>query len=157
MMSKYMKYTFQPEAKIYSKEEYNNLTANQKGQVLALKKKNGWIDGFTSPPGFQVNMASGEAEPSNQLVSTIRAATSSIIQEDSSLNSNEINSKPPPLTMIRPNERTVSDTSSTHVGVTFGRPGKRHSSTNNSTISSVTVNGRNYSGPVFDERGNRLN
>ena len=59
--------------------------------------------------------------------------------------------------MIQRNERAVSDTTSTHAGVTFWRPGKRHSSSKNSTISFVTVNGRNYSGPVFDERGNRLN
>ena len=157
MMSRNMKYTFQPEAKIYSKEEYNNLTANQKGQVLALKQRNGWIDGCTPPPGFQINKVTGEAEPSNQVVFTIRAATSAIIHGDFSLNSNEINSKPPPLTIIQPNERAVSDTTATHAGVIFGRPGKRHSSTNNSTISSVTVNGRNYSGPIFDERGNRLN
>ena len=150
-----MKYTIQPEAKIYSKEEYNNLTANQKSQVLALKQRNGWIDGCG--PGFQINKTTGEVEPGNQLVSTIRATTSTMIHEDSSYNVNDMNSKPPPLTMIQPNERAVSDTSSTHAGVSFRRSGKRHSSTNNSTISSVTVNRRNYNGPVFDERGNRLN
>ena len=58
--------------------------------------------------------------------------------------------------MIRPNERAVSDTTSKHAGVSYRRSGKRYSSTNNSTISSLTVNGRNYNGPVFDERGNRL-
>ena len=79
-----------------------------------------------------------------------------MIHEDSSFNLNEINSKPPPLTMIQPNERAVSDTTSTHAGVTFGRPGKRHSSTNNSTFFSMTVNRRNYSGLVFDKRGNGL-
>ena len=104
-----------------------------------------------------MNKVAGEAEPSNQLVSTIRAATSTMIHEDSSLNANDMNSKPPLLTMIQPNERAVSDTTSAHAGVSFGRPGNRHSSTNSSTISSVTVNGMNYSGPVFDERGNRLN
>ena len=101
MKSRNMKYTFQPEAEIYSKEEYNNLTANQKGQVLALKQRNGSIYGCTPPPGFQINKVTGEAEPSNHLVSpTIRAATSAMIHEDSSFNSNDINSKTTPLTMI---------------------------------------------------------
>ena len=55
MMSINIKYTFQPEAKIYSKEEYNNLIANQKGEVLVLKQKNGWFDGCTPLPGFHIN------------------------------------------------------------------------------------------------------
>ena len=80
-----------------------------------------------------------------------------MIQDDSSYNANDMNSKPPPLTMIRPNEREVSDTTSTHAGVSFWGSGKRQFSTNNSTISSVMVNGRNYNEHVFDETGNRLN
>ena len=72
MMCRNTKYNFQPEAKVYSKEKYNNLTPNQKGQVLALKYRNARIDGCTPPPGFQVNETICEAEPDNQLVSTIR-------------------------------------------------------------------------------------
>ena len=94
MMSRNTKFTFQLEAKIYSKE-CNNLTANQKGQVLALKQRNGWIDGCTPPPGFQINKITGEADPSNQLVSTIRADTSTMIHEDSSLNANEMTQSHP--------------------------------------------------------------
>ena len=157
MMSRNAKYNFQPEAKVYSKEEYNNLTANQKSQILALKKKNGWIDGYTPPPGFQINKVTGETEPNNQLVSTIRAATSSVIQQNSTHDANDTNLKSPSPTMIGHSHRTISDTTSTHAGVSFGRSGRRQSSTNNSTISSVTVNGRNYDGPVYDERDNRLN
>ena len=59
--------------------------------------------------------------------------------------------------MIQPNERAVSDTTSTDAGVSFGRSGKKQSSTNNSTIFSVTVNRGNYNGPVFDKKVNRLN
>ena len=59
--------------------------------------------------------------------------------------------------MIGHSHRTISDTTSTHAGVSFGRSGRRQSSTNNSTISSVTVNGKNYEVPVYDDRGNRLN
>ena len=84
MMSRNIKYNVQPEAKVYSKEAYNNLTPNQKGQVLALKNRNGWINACTPPPGFQISKTTGEAQTNNLLVSTIRAAASTMIQEDSS-------------------------------------------------------------------------
>ena len=155
-MSRSTKYNFQPEAKVYSREEYNNLTATQKGQVLALKKKNGWVDGYTPPPGFQINKMTGEAEATNQLVSTIRAATSSISQQASEYEGNNTNVRSLPPAIVGHGHRTISDTTSTHAGVSFGRPGRRQSSTNNSTISSVTVNGKTYEGPVYDDRGNRL-
>ena len=46
---------FKPEAKIFSKEEYSNLGPAQRNQVHELKLKNGWSDGHTPPPGFQIN------------------------------------------------------------------------------------------------------
>ena len=48
MMFRNTIYNFQLEAKVYSKEEYNNLTANQKGQVP--KHRNGWIEGCAPFP-----------------------------------------------------------------------------------------------------------
>ena len=98
----------------------------------------------------------GEAEATNQLVSTIRAATSSISQQASEYEGNNTNVRSLPPAIVGHGHRTISDTTSTHAGVSFGRPGRRQSSTNNSTISSVTVNGKTYEGPVYDERGNRL-
>ena len=115
------------------------------------------IDGYTPPPGFQINKVTGEAKPNNQLVSTIRAATRSLIQQNSTYDGNDTNLRSPPPAMIGHSHRTISDTTSTHAGVSFGRSGRRQSSTNNSTISSVTVNGKNYDEPVYDDRGNRLN
>ena len=53
IMSRNVKYTFQLEAKLYSKEEYNNLTANQKGQVLALKKKSVGLVAALHPLDFK--------------------------------------------------------------------------------------------------------
>ena len=51
---------FEPEARMYSKEEYSNLTPAQKSQVHALKLKSGWLNGRTRPPGFQINEGTGE-------------------------------------------------------------------------------------------------
>ena len=100
----------------------NNLTPRQKDQVLASKQRNGWIDSCTPPPGFHIlSRTTGKAEPNNQVVSTIRAAATTMIQEGLSYIDNDMNSKPPPLTTIQPNKRAVSDTTSTHAWVSFGR------------------------------------
>ena len=135
------KKNFKPEARIYTREEYSNLTPNQKCQVQKLKSKNGWMNGRTPPPGFQVNKGTGEVEPTSQLVSTIRAATTSTSHYDQSYEQESINLSPSPH-LVRDSTNTASETAnSIHVGSTFGRTGKRYPPSNNSTISSVTVNG----------------
>ena len=68
--------SFKAEARIYNKDEYNNLTPSQKSQTHELKLKSGWLDGRTPPPGFQINPRTGRAEPSTRMISTIGAATS---------------------------------------------------------------------------------
>ena len=62
--------SFKPEARIYSKEEYSNLTPIQKSQLHEFKLKNGWPNGRTPPLGSQINESTGEVEPTSQLVST---------------------------------------------------------------------------------------
>ena len=69
---------FKPELRVYNKEECTNLTSAQKSQVHDLKLKNGRSDGCMPPAGFQINHRTGEAEPTSQLVSTIRVATTNI-------------------------------------------------------------------------------
>ena len=69
---------FKPEARIYSEEKYSSLTPSQKNQMHEHKLKNGWSDGLMPPPGFQIKGRTGEVKPTFQLVSTIRAATTSI-------------------------------------------------------------------------------
>ena len=71
--------SFKPEARIYSKEEYSNLTPIQKSQLHEFKVKNGWLNGRMPPPGFQINERTGEVEPTSQLVFTIRAAATSTV------------------------------------------------------------------------------
>ena len=139
---------FKPEAKIYSKDEYINLTPFQKIQIHELKLICGWLDGCTHPPRFTINERTGGVKPTSQLVSNIRAATSSIIN---------ISLTPPPHMAGDSISGVGNGISSVQVGSSFRRAGKRYPSSNNSTISSITVNGISYHGPVFDDRGNRLN
>ena len=118
--------------------------------------KNGWLNGRTPPPGFQINEGTGEVEPTSQLISTIRTATTSTSPYGQSYEQESIDLPPSPH-LIRDSIYDAREgASSIHVGSTFGRTGKRYPSSNNSTISSVTVNGKPYQGPIFDERGNRL-
>ena len=49
-MVKNIRSNFKSEARIYSREEYSNLTPTQKSQVHELKS--GWLKGRTPPPGF---------------------------------------------------------------------------------------------------------
>ena len=55
-----------------------NLTPAKKSQVHELKLKNGWQDGCTPPAGFQINHRTEEAEPTSQLISTIKVATTNL-------------------------------------------------------------------------------
>ena len=147
---------FKPEARIYSRDEYANLTPAQKSQVHELKVKSGWIDGRTPPPGFQVNESTGEIEPTSQLVSTIRAATSNVRFHDQGYDRSNT-SLPPPIRLVGDSVNgSIESPVQVQVGSTFGRSGRRQPHSNSSTISSVTVNGKPYQGHVFDEKGNRL-
>ena len=75
-MARNFRESFRAEAKIYSKDEYNNLTPSQKSQIHELKLKSGWLDGRTPLPGFQINPHTGMAGPNIRMVSTIGVATS---------------------------------------------------------------------------------
>ena len=149
--------SFKPEARIYSKEEYSNLTPIQKSQVHEFKLKNGLLNGCTPPPGFQINERTGEVEPTSQLVSTIREAATSTVQHGQTHEHESVSLSPSPHLVGDSINRTREVVDSVHVGSTFGRTGKRCPPSNDSTISSVTVNGKSYQGPIFDERSNRLN
>ena len=149
--------SFRAEAKIYSKEEYNNLTPSQKSQIHELKLKSGWLDGRTPPPGFQINPHTGKAEPNIRMVSTIGAAASNTYYNNRAHTQSRVGFSSPPHVIGESIATATDDTGTVQLGTSFGRPGKRHTSSSDSTISSVTCNGRTYHGPVFDERGHRLN
>ena len=81
---------FKAEAKICSKDEYNNLTPSQNSQIHELKLRNGWLDGRTPPPGFQINPHTGRIEPNSQMVSAIRAATSNTSYDNNTHNQSRV-------------------------------------------------------------------
>ena len=156
-MVKNFRESFKAEAKIYSKEEYNNLTSSQKSQVHELKSRNGWLNGHTPPPGFQINPHTGKAEPNTRMVSTIGATSSNASYSNQAHVQGRVGFNSPPHVIGESTTSVADNMGTSQLGTSFGRSGKRYVSSSNSTISSVTLNGRSYHGPVFDEKGNKLN
>lgn len=150
-----------PKACIYDADESNALTPQQKQSIQELKASEGWVNGQTPPPGCVIDQH-GYATASNVLVSavaqSIGAATSNA------------NSMVPPLppapspTSVPPPARNnsippVIQTNASTAGSSFGRPGVRSTPGDDNSVSQVSmvsINGRNYNGPVFDSNGQRL-
>ena len=84
-------------------------------------------------------------------------ATTSTAHHGQTHEKESIGIPPSPHLVGDPINGAMESFDSVHVGSTFERTGKRFAPSNNSTISSVTVNGKSYQGPIFDEGGNRLN
>ena len=63
------------EARQYPKDEFRNLSPQQKAKIQQLKIDAGWINGYTPPPGFELN-SDGYAIPSASIVSAVHAAAS---------------------------------------------------------------------------------
>ena len=148
---------FKPEARMCKKKEHSNLTPAQKSQVHELKLKSGWLNGRTPPQGFQINEETGEIEPTSQLVSTIRVAATNMAHYGQTYGQESIGLPPPPHLVGDSINGAGDNNNSVQVGGTFERTSIRYPPLNNSTISSVTVNGKSYRRPIFDKRGNRLN
>ena len=91
-----------------------------------------------------------------QVVSTIRAAGTCTAHHGKTYEQESISLPPSPHLVVDSINGTKVTVDSVHMGSTFGRTGKRYPPSNISTISSVTVNGKSYKGPIFDKRGNRL-
>ena len=156
-ITKNFRSSFKAEAKLYSKDEYNNLTPNQNSQIHELKLNNGWLDGRNPPPGFQINHQTGRAKPNTQMVSAIRAATSNTSYHNNSQSQSRVEFAPLPHVIEGSTIGASVEGSPTPLGTSFGQSGRRHTPSSNSTVSSVTLNGRSYHGPVFDDKGNKLN
>ena len=108
-----------PEVRIYSREEYSNLTPTQKSQEQELKSKNGWLNGLTPSPGFQINKGTGEVELTSQLISTIRAATTNTSHYGQSYEQESIDLPPSPH-FVRDSINTAGEgANSIHVGSFF--------------------------------------
>ena len=156
-MARNFRHNFKAEGKLNSKDEYNSLTPSHKSQIHELKLSNGWVDGCTPPPGFPINYQTGKAEPSVQTVFAIRAATSNTSYDNNTHNQSRVEFAPLPHVIDESTSRALGESNRTPLGTSFGRSWRRQPPSSNSTISSVTLNGRSYHGPVFDNKGNKLN
>ena len=156
-MTRNFRENFKAEAKIYSKDEYNNLTPSQKSKIHELKLRHGWLDGPTPPPGFLINPHTGRIEPNTQMVSAIRAAIYTTSYNNHTYNQSSVGIASLPHVIGELTNVASGEGDSTPLGTSFGRSGRRQPSSSNSTISSVTLDDRSYHGPVFDDKGNKLN
>ena len=151
---------FVPQAKIYPQREYSMLSYHQQQAIGQLKASEGWIDQITPPPGFHIDNNTGFAVPSNAIVNAFR--TASIGAMGSQAGSN--NTPPPSFISLPPapsNNSPVplSNADTSQAGTSFGRIGSRQNNQDSASvsISAVSINGRPYTGDVFDANGNRLN
>lgn len=143
---------FRPEARNYPRDEWDNLTNDQKLQIQQLKANEGWVNGYTPPHGFSLNDR-GYPVPSHAMVSAVQS-----IIGNTNTSTNTTFLPPPPVGDVP--VPPVINTVASQAGNSFGRSGSRQPSTagnnDDSTIGMVSVNGRNIQGPIFDGRGNRL-
>ena len=141
---------FVPEAKMYPREVWFKLTREQQQSVHQKKADAGWVDGSTPPDGFKLD-SEGKAVPNVSLVNAICAS----IREIST--TNQLVPLPPTPTTLTPPVPPIVTTNARTAGESFGRSGiRQRRADDNSTIASVTINGRPHNGPVFDASGNPL-
>ena len=122
-------------------------------KIQQLKTEQGWINGYTPPPGFTLNN-NGFAVPSTSLISAVQAH----------IGQTNINYDAPPLPPVMPFSLQpippIINTNPNQAGIAFGRRGSRQQPAAGDTsvgqVSSVSINGRNYTGSVFDANGNRI-
>ena len=114
---------FQAEARIYSNEEWSNLTWEQQQAVIQAKATAGWIDGNTPPPGYVINNT-GLAEPNHSTVSLIRSVIGMSQFDQSSAPLVPLG--PPPLQQQQQNiVPPIVHTPASIAGTSFGRRGTR--------------------------------
>ena len=120
--------------------------------------KAGWINDNTPPPGFILDN-DGDPSLSTHLVVTVRASMMGEVNTDASNDPNattmvtNLNTLPSGLPPPVPQ---VVMTQPINAGNNFDRSGLRVQNSDASTIATVTVNGRNYTGPLFDAQGNQI-
>ena len=149
---------FTPEARIYSSDEWSQLTPQQRQMVQDIKAREGWTNGQTPPAGCVIDQH-GYATASTTLVAAV--------QRSISIASTEGTMPPPPpprtVPMPPPPTRTmvqippVINTQASQAGASFGRSGTRQGESDSvSQVSMVSINGQPYGGPVYDSNRNRI-
>ena len=149
--------TFVAEARVYPREQWMNLTQEQRKEVMNKKLEARWIDGSTPPPGYTLDNE-GRAVVEQGLVSVIQSQISTMAAANrGNTQGGGLVSLPPPPS----NNNTApvppivtTNTTALSAGRGFGRQGTRQNNSDSSTIASVTVNGRTYNGPIYDANGN---
>ena len=153
---------FQPQAKLYSDDEWAALNPHQKRMVQDLKGREGWINGQTPPAGCTIDQH-GFATATTALVSAVQRSISAA----STSSANNIVPLPPPPasgnTMEPPPNRVppIINTNASTAGSAFGRSGTRVNPQSNdgssvSQVSLVSINGQAYNGPIYDSHGTRI-
>ena len=84
------------------------------------------------------------------MVSAIRAAISDTSYDNNTHNQSRLGFASLPHVIGESTNGASCEGNSTPLRTSFGRSGRLQPSCSNSTISSVTLNGRSYHGPVFD-------
>ena len=91
------------------------------------------------------------------MVSAMRAATSNTSYYNNNQSQSRVEFAPLPHVIEGSTIGASVEGSPTPLGTSFGESGRRQPPSSNSTISSVTLNGRSHHGPVFDDKENKLN
>lgn len=111
---------FKPEAKSYQRDEWESLSSNQKSKVTELKAQQGWINGYTPPPGFTLD-DKGYAVPSNALVSAVQRHIGAASMQPESSSVASLPPLPPSTQPVPP----VIETNPRQAGASFGHQGSR--------------------------------
>ena len=144
--------TFYPQAKMYSQQEWQNMSRDQKKMVEQVKINQGWKYGNTPPHGYVIDNVIGLAVSANHGARSIP----------------NINSfaplplpPPPPSQVPQPPSTNIPNCIQVpqgSAGSMFGRRNNDDAQSRTSTISRVTIDGRVYvNGPVYDANGNLIN
>ena len=91
------------------------------------------------------------------MVSAIRAVTSNTSYDNNTHSQNRVEFASLPHVIGESTSGASGEGNPTPLGTSFGRSGRWQPPSSNSTISSVTLNSRSYHGPVFYDKGNKLN
>ena len=144
---------FHPELKVYSSEEFQNLTPGQKATIKQHKINHGWLDFNVPPRGMIINNTTGYAIPDPNATRHVSPVANTQFPLPPPPTTTSPIPPPPPQNV--PNTIQITTGSA---GSAFGRQPTDQNSSNDqqSVISRVTIDGRAYNGPIYDANNNRI-
>ena len=140
------------QAKLFSREEWHNMSREDKQAINTLKNNEGWINNYTPPPGYSLN-------PQGLPIQN------SVINATSTSNIPPLPPHPSDIQIPHPDTVSQISVNSGQAGGAFGRtPARSVAAISNverqqqpATISPVSIAGRPYTGAIYDAHGRRLN